>query len=57
MNINEKIQLEFTIEELNVIKKGLMELPFKESVNVITQLDKQVNEKLKMNDDKDETNE
>ena len=47
MDITKKIVLTFSIEECNVVKAGLLELPGKICNPVLAVMDKQVMEQLK----------
>ena len=52
MDITKKIVLTFSVEECNVIKSGLLELPGKICNPVISVMDKQVMEQLKPAEEK-----
>ena len=52
MDITKKLVLTFSIEECNVIKSGLLELPGKICNPVIEVMDKQVMEQLKPAEEK-----
>ena len=55
MDITKKLVLTFSIEECNVIKSGLLELPGKICNPVIAVMDKQVMEQLKPTDKREVT--
>ncbi len=52
MDITKKIVLTFSVEECNVIKSGLLELPGKICNPVLAVMDKQVMEQLKPAEEK-----
>lgn len=52
MDIAKKIVLTFSVEECNIIKEGLLELPGKICNPVIVVMDKQVMEQLKPQEEK-----
>jgi hypothetical protein len=52
MDITKKIVLTFSVEECNIIKSGLLELPGKTCNPVISVMDKQVMEQLKPTEEK-----
>ena len=52
MDITKKLVLTFSVEECNVIKSGLLELPGKICNPVIEVMDKQVMEQLKPAEEK-----
>ena len=55
MDITKKLVLTFSVEECNVIKSGLLELPGKICNPVIAVMDRQVMEQLKPTDKREVT--
>ena len=47
MDITKKIVLTFTIDECNVIRKGLTKLTIEEAMDTLISMDKQVQEQIK----------
>jgi len=52
----EKVTLEFTNQEVEVIFRGLLELPSKFSLPVIQEMEKQLKDKKEINESTDKQN-